>query len=908
MVSGLSAKTVEVGGVEVSYSLNQGNPVIIVDGQQHFVTDLNPLIGKLEGGITDVMLASIAKAVAQALDDLSKNAPLGSVAGLHDVSLLSADVIEKTIASVVKDKLMQALAGGERLTPGVNYDPGITQAQYNDAVRLGSKSRNFELEGSQAKNELGMFSSIPDSYQISKNVQRHLESDPKEAAPDSSQQPPARTNTSRSNYVSPEVELAHAERNMAAINEHFSGEKTGFADQRLNADPKFFRRAANAHGDFDAACNSVISAPVNFGRQVGEVRKTEGGALVDKTAVMRSGEVSDLRNGWFSLDFLDRLENPPTPEKQPSKSDKFAARRNMVLDKSEDILAQMSKTSRLDGVRKMLGKAPAKLGIKVPTHDPDGRLMSKEERMDKALKMINAELAEIEKMGPNPKSGFLARKLQLQSCKRGLQQLEKLLPKVPDSRTQGAITKAYEDNTKAIRQAIMERQVALDGQMLQLVGRAAQSSPDAYVKVGGKVYFNLTYQGLVNCHKKELDKSGWMHDESVVMEDMQAMFERYQGTQIVFDEGEPAPFIQRGSPTDDGRCQTTIRLPTSYRPESVRGVDSCELRPLFFNIAPQSGTKHEGAQLGINDAAVQNIDRWLNGLEDVHVPADVPDAISQAQQELDIARSTMDDALRDQAIQERREGSKVKDAGKQWLQQLKVVQEKRAIVVSHLKDELRSVQQEISDPDNSEQLEQLKIKDEQIKQCLLKEDLLFLKNVIDEVSIRGKGDYTMAEKALMLSIISLGAGCMSAKDRTGRVVEGRMRSFFDATIRPDPKPVGNRRCEWISSSWEYVVRVTRRRQKLGSPLGLDTPSAQQGQRTEGDPALKVWDGTFASVAHLPNQAMREITAGGRATPAKKARAAVKAEQAAIERENKALASTPSLNERDIDLLSGPNSE
>lgn len=884
-----------VNGVTVQYKITTDQkPILIIKGVEYEVTDLTFWSLKIKSGTTKELLESIAQIVAESLvsqgnllegetsvrfsvdqdpakEDASEPDVPAPSRKVHvkkgsEAAAVTVDLGEGSTAVEIFQETFVSTLGTAEIEGRTNFDIDLSQEQYLDAVGRKPKSKIYqEGDKTYGKGQLEVLPSLVNSLRISQHVlkkgkskeadfKEHMEFEEKEARA-SVRSPDDSRGITRHNFVTPEQEKAFAQKNIAGIQEHFTGKKTGLADQRTNADPKYFRRMVDITKDFDEACELAPGGtPINLTKQ-SAIAGDDPDNPIDKVSFLRAGEVSDLRNGWFSLDFMDQVYS--AQELYGEKS-----REKLILAKSEQILTFIK------------GK-PLKLDIpKEAFIDGVIRELTLRERLQEAIEQVEDELA-LALHAPLSEDNPLSRRLQLQSCRRGLLALQQLLPREKSKKSDKAQAQAEDaqseiENDRVIEAAIMERQVALDNQMLQLVVEAVKNSPNAFININGKVYFNLTYQGLVCCYKSiqmgkgDLDKSGWMHDESVVMEDCYAMFARFNGANIVFDQ-EDVPLIQRG------KSKNTLHLPKAIAPPNIEMPKAgCELRALFFNIVPQGKNDaeiaHIGAQKQIDDAAIEYINSWIEEIGKVEVPqkaleASDPKALQEAQNVLGEARQKMDNK-RAGALHP---GGKDKE---EWLAQLELVEKQRTIVVGILKKALKKIQQDIAEADaESPDLPGLLERENQLKLYLLKEDLMLLKNIIDETAIRGEGSYDITQKIVNLGILSLIMGCMSAKDRTGLVSEKMVISMISNASKPQSKGFSFRVA--LADAAE-----TRRLEKaLGSPFSPDTPSAQHGARTEGSTALKAYDKSLDGVKHLWDQLKREKEKGWNKTSQKAALAA-----------------------------------
>lgn len=168
-------------------------------------------------------------------------------------------------------------------------------------------------------------------------------------------------------------------------------------------------------------------------------------------------------------------------------------------------------------------------------------------------------------------------------------------------------------NTPALDRAISERTRTLQMQMIQLVlTQVGRNVEDIKNNLGSRNTFDLLHLALLNEKKSELDKTGWVHDERVEMEDMNEIFKEFQGKSLVFDN--KGPLI-------DGN---TIHLPM-YDNSPPLGT-TLTLNTFFFNISVQGNRVNTAVQHKINN---DSLTRLLQSYPDIFKK--YPDLVQQMQ-------------------------------------------------------------------------------------------------------------------------------------------------------------------------------------------------------------------------------------------------------------------------------------
>ncbi|WP_068471463.1 hypothetical protein [Candidatus Protochlamydia phocaeensis] len=168
------------------------------------------------------------------------------------------------------------------------------------------------------------------------------------------------------------------------------------------------------------------------------------------------------------------------------------------------------------------------------------------------------------------------------------------------NKLESALHALYELQTIAnhpayLDKVIEERRRAIEQQMIQLIeGQISQNPDKALEALNAGRTFDLVHVSLLNQNKVDLDKTGWMHNERVEMEDMKEIFDDFKGKKLVFDG--KGPFI-------DG---DTIHLSHQFEGQGM-GTKEVALNTFFFNISVQGNVQNKGAQLSINTEQLNHL-------------------------------------------------------------------------------------------------------------------------------------------------------------------------------------------------------------------------------------------------------------------------------------------------------------
>ncbi|NGX58603.1 MAG: hypothetical protein K940chlam3_01510 [Chlamydiae bacterium] len=131
---------------------------------------------------------------------------------------------------------------------------------------------------------------------------------------------------------------------------------------------------------------------------------------------------------------------------------------------------------------------------------------------------------------------------------------------------------------------IEQQKTDMRRQMLQYVYTQVGHNMD---KIDAEQAFNIFHVSLLNLHTRNLDSSGWMHDEKVAFRDFRRIMKEFDGKTLVF--GKEGPLV-------DG---DKIYLP--FHAPGVEEGAEVKLNTFIFNISPQGDIYNDGLQLEHNN-------------------------------------------------------------------------------------------------------------------------------------------------------------------------------------------------------------------------------------------------------------------------------------------------------------------
>lgn len=361
-------------------------------------------------------------------------------------------------------------------------------------------------------------------------------------------------------------------------------------------DSNYWRDELGSIKDFNSAASRYISAPVNMRYHA----LTSGEKEVQTNGMMRCGVISDMRNGWYSLNDLEEMRASQNPNEIIAKRVNVVAK-DLLIEEIKKFSSEEVKANKIDKYIKKLEKEVAKLQAKKEKLSPkEKEYLGKAEEILKLHELTNVSadnVVEATKALNDKISSTLVKtektekekdkikatneyKLRLQSFQFGLSRLGKMA-----------------ENPQNIEAAFAERRRILGDQMVQLV--SAQVTRNPHLVENG--VFEMAHVGLLEASTHKMSK-GWMHDEAVEMSDMAAIFKEFDGKTIKFKEGLSGPIVDY----DEGIVY--MPPPPNLSPEAIKlgKEQGIQLRSTFVNISVH-GNKHDAVQKRINDDGIKNL-------------------------------------------------------------------------------------------------------------------------------------------------------------------------------------------------------------------------------------------------------------------------------------------------------------
>lgn len=357
----------------------------------------------------------------------------------------------------------------------------------------------------------------------------------------------------------------------------------------------YTRDVFNKASSFEEGVQKYVSAPVNM-------RYVEASGNGNSCGFVRVGVMSDMRNGWISLNALSppRNKTPPPPplesttvkdldsETPPQPMSIDLTPEEMIQENLDDAesrvetaLDRQFQSATLQAKLQQLNGLLEKLDIDIPPWTAENTVDTMRALLEKGI--ANRQSAKAGVAAKNLIEEFFKTEKSFQSATYGLKQIQK----------------AKQDPV-ALQDLVAERTQLLEQQMIQLLHTQVLSDPDRIEKLltEGRP-LDLVHIGLLNPQKKELDASGWMHDEGVEMEDMRAIFQQFNGKTLVFDGT---------GPTIDG---DQVHLPLKFQGKTT----TLPLRAAVFNISPQGYVENTGLQKEANQEALATLKESKDGLK-----------------------------------------------------------------------------------------------------------------------------------------------------------------------------------------------------------------------------------------------------------------------------------------------------
>jgi hypothetical protein len=178
-----------------------------------------------------------------------------------------------------------------------------------------------------------------------------------------------------------------------------------------------------------------------------------------------------------------------------------------------------------------------------------------------------------------------------------IKDIEQKATKLTGNQLQSAKYAIQQLKQSFIAQLITERTRVIEQQMIQLVSEQVSRNPEKVKEaLTTSGTFDLVHVSLLNQKKNKLDKTGWVHDERVEMEDMAEIFKKFKGKQIVFVDNEQTPLINENT--------LYLSLPYEMTEEDKKNSSPAvlTLNTYFFNTSVQGNIDNTETQLSINQA------------------------------------------------------------------------------------------------------------------------------------------------------------------------------------------------------------------------------------------------------------------------------------------------------------------
>lgn len=399
-----------------------------------------------------------------------------------------------------------------------------------------------------------------------------------------------------------EREIAHHKKMLGNIQRHIKWDDKGWLDCN------YWRFLVRDCTSYTKAIESYISAPVNLRYQKMTMPDASAPGGVKEVGFARVGVMADMRNTWYSLEFLKQIEalderiqanaakikeledrNDPMEWKELNElrvvNWSLDERRGVLLEDKVNMILSLG-GKKVEGFEDLLIK-------EIPGYKGTGKKMDAIKkhsliRLEGYIKAIKGEIERLEQEGDFDQ---LEKKNRLESMLNALQELQSL-------NEAGAVT------------AVEGRRRILRDKMLHLVAAQVKNNPGMALKD----VFKMVHVGLVNGASAKpksgkFDATGWMHNEAIEMEDMAAIFAEFDGKSIIFDS--PTPFIDE---------KGAIHLPEVSTMAQQIPPRQTVLRAFYVNVTPQGNTSNvdkpgqpgKNIQKKINDRAIVKLKAELH--------------------------------------------------------------------------------------------------------------------------------------------------------------------------------------------------------------------------------------------------------------------------------------------------------
>lgn len=383
-----------------------------------------------------------------------------------------------------------------------------------------------------------------------------------------------------------EREIAHHKKMIGNIQRHLQWDDKGWLDCN------YWRFLIRDCTSYTKAMESYISAPVNLRYQKISMPDPSAPGRTKEMGFARVGVMADMRNTWYSLEFLKKVESLDNriqekalqireleirqkrdPELHGNLPELDAAKMELEFEREVLLRDKVNMALKLGG-KKIPGFED--LLIKdVPEYTGKGSKIDAIKnhslsKLDAYIKAIDGEVKRLEKEGD---FNQLEKKNRLESVLNALKELQQV-------HGTGAVI------------AVEGRRRILRDKMLHLVAAQVKNNPGMALRD----VFKMVHVGLVNGASAKpksgkFDKTGWMHNEAIEMEDMAAIFEEFDGKSIIFDS--PTPFMDETG---------AIHLPEISALAPQIPPRQTVLRAFYVNVTPQGNTSNidEPGKIGDN--------------------------------------------------------------------------------------------------------------------------------------------------------------------------------------------------------------------------------------------------------------------------------------------------------------------
>lgn len=341
-------------------------------------------------------------------------------------------------------------------------------------------------------------------------------------------------------------------------------------------DCNYYRFSIRDCESYVAAARSYVAAPVNM-----RFHSITGAGIDQNVGVTRLGVMADMRNTWFSLEFLQDIERLQNTGNGYQIQKLLNAKIHMIVDVGRSYIKQELSDS-----------------LTFLKHLPDNSLDFLT-HLEDIIKLVKDKF---------DASTSLKDKYRFESMLYVLNQIHQI-------------------QEEGVDRVIADRRRVLQSKMLQLVATQVKNHPHLTTEqVFKMVHVGLVNGASANPKKDKFDVTGWMHNEAVEMEDMAAMFAEFHGRQITFGRTDGPTFIDEHG---------NIHLPA---PSTDLVDQTRRLETLYVNITPQNDTSNVDKvyrpnklmrAMGYTQFTDPNIQRKLNDRAMLKLIAGLPEGPKQ---------------------------------------------------------------------------------------------------------------------------------------------------------------------------------------------------------------------------------------------------------------------------------------